>query len=40
MRIGVIGYGGFGRAFIQLLSEKKEYLFQEGIDEKINYIIG
>lgn len=39
MRIGVIGYGGVGRAFIQLLNDKKEYLLDQGIDVKVNYII-
>lgn len=40
MRVAVIGYGGVGRAFVQLVHDKREYLLQEGLDIKVNYIIG
>jgi homoserine dehydrogenase len=40
MRIAVIGYGGVGRAFVQLVHDKRDYLIQEGLDIKVNYIIG
>ncbi len=40
MRIAIIGYGGVGKAFLQLLNSKKNYLIEEGINAKVNYIIG
>lgn len=39
MRIAVIGYGGVGKAFTQLINEKKEYLYRERLEIQINYII-
>ena len=39
MNIAVIGFGGVGRAFMQLIEEKKEMLIQEGLDAKICYIM-
>jgi len=39
MRLAIIGYGGVGKAFIQLLLDKKVELLKEGIDPKVNYII-
>lgn len=40
MRAAVIGYGGVGRAFIQLLKDKKDFLKREDIKIQVNYIIG
>lgn len=40
MRIAVIGYGGVGRAFVELIHMKKEYLKTEGLDIQLNYVIG
>jgi homoserine dehydrogenase len=40
MRIAIIGYGGVGRAFVQLINGKKDYLSKEGLEIKVNYIIG
>jgi homoserine dehydrogenase len=39
MRIAVIGFGRVGRAFVQLLVEKKSVLEREDIDARIVYII-
>lgn len=39
MRLAIIGYGGVGKAFIQLLLDKKVELLKEGIELKVNYII-
>lgn len=39
MRIGIIGYGGVGRAFLKLLLDKKESLFDEGVNPKVCYIL-
>lgn len=39
MRIAVIGFGRVGRAFVQLLVEKKSVLEREGIDARTVYII-
>ncbi len=39
MRIAIIGYGGVGKAFVQLLHDKKEYLNNEDIYPQVNYII-
>jgi len=40
MRIAIIGYGGVGRAFIQLINGKKDHLQKEGLEIQVNYIIG
>ena len=40
MRIAIIGYGGVGKALVNLIHDKKYYLLKENIDIKINYIIG
>lgn len=40
MRIAIIGYGGVGRAFVQLINGKKDYLNREGLQIQVNYIIG
>lgn len=40
MRVAVIGYGGVGRAFVELINSKKEYLQREGMNLQLNYIIG
>ncbi|GLC32642.1 homoserine dehydrogenase [Clostridium omnivorum] len=40
MRVAIIGYGGVGRAFVQLLYDKKDYLNREGLQIQVNYIIG
>ena len=39
MRIAIIGFGHVGRAFVQLLVDKKTYLEREGIDARVIYII-
>lgn len=39
MRIGVIGYGGVGKAFVELLNDKKDFFTQEDLDVKIIYIM-
>lgn len=39
MKLGIIGYGKVGKAFIKLLNKKREYLQRENIDLKVNYII-
>jgi homoserine dehydrogenase len=39
MRIAIIGYGGVGRAFVQLINDKKDYLQKEGLKIQVNYII-
>jgi homoserine dehydrogenase len=39
MRIAVIGFGRVGRAFVQLLVDKKPYLEREGIHTRVVYII-
>lgn len=39
MRIAIIGYGGVGRAFLELLINKKDELSQEGINPQVNYVI-
>lgn len=39
MRIAIIGYGGVGRAFLQLLTNKKDELFKEGIEPRVKYVI-
>ncbi|MDD4834769.1 MAG: homoserine dehydrogenase [Lutispora sp.] len=40
MRIAIIGYGGVGKAFVQLLADKKDYLRLKPIDIQLNYVIG
>jgi len=40
MRVAIIGYGGVGRALVQLVSSKKDYLHKEGLQIQVNYIIG
>lgn len=39
MKIAVIGYGGVGKAFVKLLVDKKQYLQNENLDIKLNYVI-
>ncbi len=39
MRIAIIGFGHVGRAFGQLLVDKKPFLEREGIDARVIYII-
>lgn len=39
MRIAIVGLGRVGRAFVQLLVDKKAYLEGQGIDARIVYII-
>lgn len=39
MRLALIGYGGVGKAFLQLLIDRQSCLEQEGLDIKVNYII-
>ena len=40
MRVAIVGYGGVGRAFVQLINGKKDYLKKEGLEIQVNYIIG
>lgn len=40
MRAAIIGYGRVGRAFVNLLEDKKDYLNKEGLQIQVNYIIG
>ena len=40
MRIAIIGYGGVGRAFVELLKNKRSELLKIGLDIQLNYIIG
>ena len=40
MRVAIIGYGGVGRAFVQLINGKNDYLHKEGLQIQVNYIIG
>lgn len=40
MRLAIIGYGGVGRAFVELLNNKKLELLEEGLDIQLNYILG
>lgn len=39
MKIGIIGYGGVGKALIKLLKEKKELLEKENLKIQLNYVI-
>lgn len=38
MRLAVVGFGGVGRAFVELLVTKQAYLHDEGLDIKVNYV--
>ena len=40
MNIGIVGFGGVGKAFLKLLYDKKAELESEGIYIRINYVIG
>jgi homoserine dehydrogenase len=40
MRAAIIGYGGVGKALVQLIHNKRDYLNKEGLSIKVNYIIG
>lgn len=40
MKVAVIGYGGVGKAFVELINLKKEYLKREGLYIQLNYVIG
>jgi homoserine dehydrogenase len=40
MRVAIIGYGGVGKAVVELINLKKDYLHKEGMEVQINYIIG
>lgn len=39
MRIGLIGYGGVGKAFIKLIVDKSSALKEEGLDLEVIYIM-
>ncbi len=39
MRLALVGFGGVGRAFVELLLLKKDYLKKEGLNISLNYII-
>src|SRR5665648_278174 len=39
MRIGVVGFGGVGRAFLKLIYDKKCLLEKEGLNIQVNYIV-
>lgn len=39
MRIAIIGYGGVGKAFLQLLIDKKDTLHKEGIMPNVKYVL-
>lgn len=39
MKIGIIGYGGVGKALIRLLEDKKDLLAKENLEIKVNYIL-
>jgi len=39
MRIAVIGFGGVGKALLRILVDKKDELYNEGINPKVNYVI-
>ncbi|MBP1927358.1 homoserine dehydrogenase [Sedimentibacter acidaminivorans] len=39
MRIGIVGFGGVGRAFLKLIYDKKCLLEKEGLNIQVNYII-
>jgi len=40
MRVAIIGYGGVGKALVQLFNDKVDYLHKEGMQVQVNYIIG
>ena len=40
MKVAIIGYGGVGRALVQLINDKKDYLHKEDLQIQVNYIIG
>lgn len=40
MKIGIVGFGGVGKAFLKLIYDKKNELENEGVYIQINYIIG
>ncbi len=40
MRIGLIGYGGVGKALVKLITEKSPALKEQGIDLEVLYIMG
>lgn len=40
MKVAVIGYGGVGRAFVELINLKQEYLKKEDLNLQLNYVIG
>ena len=40
MRVAIIGYGGVGKALVQLINDKVDYLHKEGMQIGVNYIIG
>ncbi|MGI6698333.1 MAG: homoserine dehydrogenase [Clostridiales bacterium] len=39
MRLAIVGFGGVGRAFVDLLVQKRSYLINEGLDIKVNYVL-
>lgn len=39
MKIGIIGFGGVGKALVELLENKKTYLSDNGIDLSVNFIL-
>lgn len=39
MRIAIIGYGGVGKALLELLENKRTELLREGIDPRVIYVI-
>lgn len=39
MRIAIIGYGGVGKALLELLENKRTELLKEGIDPRVIYVI-
>lgn len=39
MRIGIIGYGGVGRALVKLINDRRDKLSKEGIDLVVNYVL-
>jgi len=40
LRISLIGFGGVGKAFMELLYNKEAFLRKEGLSLQINYILG
>ena len=40
MKIGIVGFGGVGKAFLKFIYDKKNELENEGVYIQINYIIG